>query len=408
MKYIVLIGDGMADRPLKELGNKTCLQHARTPNMDWLAREGEAGKARTIPKGFDPGSDVANLSILGYDPKKYYSGRAPFEAAFRGITLKPADVAFRCNLVTLSAGKGAGLTSAVMQDYSAGHISTAESRKIINDVQKKFGDGTISFYPGMSYRHLMVWRGGKEKVNCTPPHDISGRRVSGYLPSGAGGDVLRGLMEKTAEYLVLHPVNRKRMRSRLHPANSLWFWGQGKQLTIPAYAKKYKLRGALISAVDLTKGLGICAGFHVLNVKGATGYLDTNYPGKARAALRALKTHDFVYVHVEAPDEAGHIGDVRAKIQAIEDFDEKVVGTILKGLHRFSECRVLLMPDHFTPVRVRTHTAEPVPFLIYRKGSHRRRSWAKPRSYSENICRMKNIRVFEKGYKLMDYFIHSE
>lgn len=408
MKYIVLIGDGMADRPLKELGNKTCLQHARTPNMDWLAREGEAGKARTIPEGFAPGSDVANLSILGYDPKKYYSGRAPLEAAFRGITLQTDDVAFRCNLVTLGISKGGSMTSSVMQDYSAGHISTAESGKIIRDIQKNFGDRKLSFYPGVSYRHLMVWRGGKAKVSCTPPHDISGKKISGYLPSGSGGDVLRSLMEKASEYLVSHPVNRKRMRNGLHPANSLWFWGQGKRLSIPRYTEKYNVKGALISAVDLTKGLGICAGFQVLNVRGATGYLDTNYLGKARAALRALKSRDFVYVHVEAPDEAGHSGDVRAKIQAIEDFDGKVVGTVIKGLHRFSDCSILLMPDHFTPVRVRTHTAEPVPFVIYRKGCQKKRSGAKPRSYSENICRMKNIRVFEKGYKLMDYFIHTK
>ncbi len=398
MKYIVLIGDGMADRPLKELGKKTCLQYARTPNMDWLARAGEVGTVRTIPKGFEPGSDVANLSILGYDPKKYYSGRAPLEAVFRGIILKPADVAFRCNLVTLKTGANLSMTSAFMQDYSAGHISTAESRRIINDVNKHFGDGNISFYPGVSYRHLMVWKGGRTEVRCTPPHDIPGRKISGYLPSGRGGDVLRRLMEKTGEFLMTHPVNRNRIRKGLSPANSLWFWGQGKRLHIPSYTKKYRLKGALISAVDLTKGLGICAGFDVLNVRGATGYLDTNYSGKANAALRALLSHDFVYVHVEAPDEAGHNGDVRGKIRAIEDFDKKVVGAVRKGVGKFGAYSILLLPDHCTPIRVRTHTSEPVPFVIYRSSYQGKRFRTRPGFYSENIGRMKNIRVFEKGH----------
>lgn len=414
MKYIVLVGDGMADRPLKALGNRTCLQKAHTPNMDRLASEGEVGKARTVPHGIDPGSDVANLSILGYDPSKYYSGRAPIEAEYRGIKLGPKDVAFRCNLVTLKyaspphppLAKG-GLVGgiAVMQDYSAGHISTKEAALLIRAINKKLGTKDISFYPGMSYRHLMVWKNGKEKMRCTPPHDISGKKIDAYLPKGDGTGVLLSLMERSTEILRSHPVNQKRTRDGLSPANIIWLWGQGRKLTVPSFKKKYNLKGALISAVDLTKGLGICAGFDILNVKGATGYIDTNYIGKAKAALNALKKYDIVYVHVEAPDEAGHNGDLKAKIQAIEDFDRKVVGTILDGMKRFGDYSILLMPDHFTPISVRTHTSAPVPFALYRSSGLSGKLRGGARAYSESICRMKNALVFEKGHRLMDYFV---
>lgn len=403
MKYVVLIGDGMAGRPLKELGFKTCLQKARTPNMDRLAAEGEAGKVRTVPKGFDPGSDVANLSILGYDPARYYSGRAPLEAAYQGIKLGPKDVAFRCNLVNL-VFKG---SHAVMNDYSAGHITTNESRALIKEIDKKLGSKEISFYPGVSYRHLMVWKNGKEKIKCTPPHDMTGKRIDKYLSKGKGAEVLQKLKNEAVGILLANPVNKDRIKRGLPPANSLWFWGQGKKLSIPKFRDKYKLKGALISAVDLTKGLGICAGFDVLNVKGATGYIDTNYDGKANAALRALDKHDLVYVHVEAPDEAGHNGNIGNKIRAIEDFDSKVVGRIMKGMKRFKEYSILLMPDHATPIRAMTHTDEPVPFVIYRNIKTEMRSKRKLRSYSEYICRMKDILVFEKGHELMDYFIQS-
>lgn len=401
MKYIVLIGDGMAGRPLKELSFKTCLQKARTPNMDRLAAEGEAGKVRTIPKGFDPGSDVANLSILGYDPSKYYSGRAPLEAAYQGIKLGPKDVAFRCNIVNLIFKN----SHAVMNDYSAGHITTNEARALIKEIDKKLGNKEISFYPGVSYRHLMVWRNGKEKIKCTPPHDITGKRIDNYLPKGKGSEVLQKLKNDAVGILLANPVNKDRIKRGLSPANSLWFWGQGKRLSIPKFRNKYRIKGALISAVDLTKGLGICAGFDVLNVKGATGYIDTNYAGKANAALKALDEHDLVYVHVEAPDEAGHNGDIKNKIRAIEDFDSKVVGRIMKGMKRFKEYSILLMPDHATPIRAMTHTDEPVPFVIYRNVKTEKRGKGKPRSYSEYICRMKDILVFEKGHELMDYFI---
>ncbi len=402
MKYIVLVGDGMADRPLKQLDNKTCLQKARTPNMDKLAVGGEFGKVRTIPKGFEPGSDVANLSILGYNPSKYYSGRAPVEAEYRGIKLAPDDVAFRCNLVTLKFADAGDRKDALMQDYSAGHITTSEARCLIKDINKELSDKDITFFPGVSYRHLMIWKNGKVKIKCTPPHDITGKKISRYLPEGKGAEILRVLMEQSTEVLLSNVVNKNRVKKGLSPANSLWFWGQGRKLSVPKFEDKYNLKGALISAVDLTKGLGVCAGFDIINVKGATGYIDTNYIGKANAALNALKSCDIVYVHVEAPDEAGHNGDVRTKIKAIEDFDAKVVGTVLKGIAKFKDYRILLLPDHATPITVMTHTDEPVPFIIYDSSIKREN---KGYAFNESILRKKGIKVFERGYKLMDYFI---
>ncbi len=406
MKYIVLVGDGMAGRPLKSLGHKTCLQKAHTPNMDRLAREGEVGKVRTIPPGMEPGSDVANLSIFGYAPSKYYTGRAPIEAEYRGIKLGPKDVAFRCNLVTLGFGKSKNRNSAIMQDFSAGHISTKEAGILIKEINKRLGNKEMKFYAGMSYRHLMIWKNGKDKMQCTPPHDISGRKIGGYLPNGKGDGIINLLMEKSTGILMDNKVNEKRVSDGLYPANSIWLWGQGKKLTVPAFKDKYGLKGTLISAVDLTKGLGVCAGFDVLNVKGATGYIDTNYVGKANAALKALKKNDFVYVHVEAPDEAGHNGNIRDKIQAIEDFDEKVVGTILNGVKKFSDYRIMILPDHATPIRLKTHTEEPVPYIMYRSDKSSKGPGAK--TYSEYICRMKKIRYFDKGHTLMDYFVKGK
>ncbi len=407
MKYIVLIGDGMAGRRLKVLGNKTCLQSARTPNMDRLANEGEIGKARTVPEGFEPGSDVANLSILGYDPKKHYSGRAPIEALYQGIKLGPKDIAFRCNLVNLIFVGDNEIGNSIMNDYSAGHITTAESRRLIKFIDEKLKQREIKFYPGVSYRHIMVWKGGRENISCTPPHDITGKKVKGNLPKGKGGEVICNLMKKSNDILLSHPVNRSRVKRGLPAANSIWLWGQGRQLKMPGFREKYGLNGALISAVDLTKGLGVSVGFKIINVKGATGYIDTNYIGKANAALRALKKYDLVYVHVEAPDEAGHSGNIRDKIKAIEDFDSKVVGTVIKGMKKSKDYKILLMPDHFTPISVRTHTNDPVPFVIF--GGHMTPKSPRIRNsgYSENICRMKNIRVFDKGYKLMDYFVNA-
>ena len=403
MKYIVILGDGMADRPLKELRGKTPLQKAKKPNMDKLAREGLIGMVRTIPKGFHPGSDIANLSILGYNPAKYYSGRAPLEAASMGIKLKKDDIAYRCNLVTLKFNKNR--MRAFMEDYSSDHITTDEARQLIHEVNKEIGTEKIRFYPGMSYRHIMVWSGGEFNNECIPPHDITGKDIIDYLPVGKGEDVLRRLMLSSADILNNHPVNRQRIKQGKNPANSIWLWGQGKKVSLPRYKKKYALKGALVSAVDLIKGIGTCAGLTILKVPGITGYLDTNYVGKAEAALKALEKNDFAFIHVEAPDEAGHSGNYKDKIRAIEDFDAFVVGTVMKGMESFNEYRILILPDHATPIEVRTHTDEPVPFAIY---DSRKKHRNKKISFDETIAMNKERLVFEEGYKLMDYFIKGK
>jgi len=401
MKYIVLIGDGMADRPIDEIGGQTPLQRANTTNMDYLAQKGTIGKVRTIPVGMHPGSDIANLSILGYDPKKYYTGRAPLEAASIGVNLGDNDVAYRCNLVTLKFD--IERAHAMMDDYSSGHITTEEARELIIALKKELGNDEITFYPGVSYRHLMVWKNGNIDIECVPPHDIINKEIADYLPIGKGDDVLRSLMRRSVNILEGHPVNVERVKQGKRPANSIWLWGQGKRPSMPTYREKYGLEGALVSAVDLTKGLGLYAGFEILKVPGVTGWLDTNYKGKAEYALDALNRVDFVYIHVEAPDEAGHSGNYNNKIRAIEDFDSLVVGTVIKGLkERFRDYRILLMPDHATPIKVRTHTDEPVPFVIY-DSQHEREN--RGISYDESIAERNDILSFEEGYKLMDYFI---
>ncbi|MFZ5907567.1 MAG: cofactor-independent phosphoglycerate mutase [Nitrospirota bacterium] len=400
MKYLVIIGDGMADRPLGALKGKTPLQQSSTPNMDRLAREGIIGKIRTIPPGFQPGSDVANLNILGYNPGQFYSGRAPLEAASMGLPLRENDVAYRCNLVTLKYNKTK--TKAVMEDYSSDHITTEEAKELILDINEHLGSENIRFYPGVSYRHIMVWSSGASRIECTPPHDITGKEIADYLPVGDNEEILRDLMLKAAGVLEGHPVNKKRRHAGKKPANSIWLWGQGKKLNLPTFREKYSLEGALVSAVDLMRGLGIAAGFEILQVPGITGYLDTNYAGKTEAALKALERVDIAYIHVEAPDEAGHSGKYRDKIRAIEDFDRLVVGNAVKGMEAFSEFRILILPDHATPIEVRTHTDEPVPFVIY---DNRIQKEDRQQGFDESITERQDILVFEEGYTLMDYFI---
>lgn len=400
MKYIVIIGDGMADRPLEELEGKTPLQVANTPNLDFLVQKGITGKVKTVPEGFHPGSDIANLNILGYNPRKFYSGRAPLEALSIGIDLKPDDVAYRCNLVTLKYNKDK--TKAVMEDYSSGHITTDEAKKLINDIQKEFSSNIINFYPGVSYRHIMVWSSGSVNVECTPPHDITGKEIAEYLPVGEGEDILRELMLKSTSILERHPINRERIKKGKKPANSIWFWGQGKKLSIPTFKEKYNIQGALISAVDLMRGLGINAGFEILQVPGITGYIDTNYIGKAKAALEALNRVDIVYIHVEAPDEAGHAGNYKHKIKAIEDIDSLVIGTILTGISSFKDFRILVLPDHATPISVKTHTDEPVPFVIYDNNDEKQNIDI---GFDESITLREDVLFIEEGWKLMDYFI---
>jgi 2,3-bisphosphoglycerate-independent phosphoglycerate mutase len=364
MKIIILLGDGMSDVAYSELDNRTPLQAAHTPNMDFMAQHGQVGLANTVPDGLPPGSDVANLSVFGYDPRNCYTGRSPLEAVSMGVELSPEDVAFRMNLVTITP-HGSKL---YMKDFSAGHISTEEARELVETLQKELGSAEIEFHAGVGYRHLMVWRGGKDGMKSTPPHDITGKSVLEHLPEGDGADRLINIMNSCQMVMHDHPVNRKRKEAGQLPANSAWLWGHGKTPNITTYREKFGLSGAVISAVDLIKGIGVCAGLDIINVEGATGYIDTNYLGKARAALAALENHDFVYVHVEAPDEASHSGRMDHKIQAIEDFDRLVVGTVLEGIKKFGEYVILCTPDHPTPVHLMTHTSDPVPFIIYRGG----------------------------------------
>lgn len=355
MKYIVLVGDGMADYPVPELGGLTPLQAADTPNMDFIAKHGKSGVAKTVPEDKPPGSDVANLSIMGYDPDKYYSGRGPLEAASIGIKLEKDDIAFRCNLITEKNG--------LLADYSSGHISTEEAGILIKAVDLELGK-SCRFHAGVSYRHLLVMKQG-ENALCIPPHDVVGQSIADIMPQGDDSKELISLINESRSILENHEVNIKRKRSGKNLANLIWPWGQGKAPDMPLFKDMFNVSGSLISAVDLLKGIGKYAGLDIIDVPGATGYLDTNFSGKAQYALDSLKRHDFVLVHVEAPDEAGHMGNIEAKIKAISDFDEKVVGGMLNELGGFGDYKIMVLPDHPTPISIKTHTRDPVPFAIY-------------------------------------------
>lgn len=350
----------MADYPIEKLGGKTILQAARTPAMDYIAVHGNTGLAKTIPDGLPAGSDVANMSILGYDPAVYYSGRAPLEAASMGVALASDDVAFRCNLVTIEQGR--------IKDYSAGHISSEEAEILIETLDTELGNEELRFYPGISYRHLLVARNNLGvETECTPPHDITGKKIEEYLPGGKDGDFFSDMIKKSMIILELHPVNLKRIEEGKNPANSIWVWGQGYAPKFTPFQELYGKAGAVISAVDLLKGIGIYAGLDVIEVSGATGYLDTNYEGKANAAIEALKTRDLVFVHVEAPDEAGHEGSIDKKLRAVEDFDSRIVAPILKHAKASDEpFTILVLPDHPTPISLKTHVPDPIPFAVYR------------------------------------------
>ena len=396
MKYVILIGDGMSDYPIEELGNKTPLQAAKTPNMDKLVQKGSIGLVKTVPEGFPPGSDVAILSVLGYDPKKYYTGRSPLEAASIGVNLGPHDLALRCNLVTL-AERDAKI---YMDDFSAGHISTDEAKDIIRDIDKELGENGIRFYPGMSYRHLMVWHGGPDGLETTPPHDISGKEIKDYLPKGKSSEKLIQLLNSSQMFLKGHPVNVKREEEGHKPANSIWLWGQGRKPDMPTLKERFGIKGSIISAVDLVKGVGIYGGLNVVNVPGATGYIDTNYKGKAEYALKELEKGDFVCVHVEAPDEAGHNGDLKNKIKAIEDFDREVVGRVVDGLGRFKEYRMLVLPDHPTPIAKKTHTRDPVPFVIYPSKENNGKAFTEAEAKASGL-------FVEEGHKLIERLLRK-
>lgn len=400
MKYVVVLGDGMADYRVLQLGNRTPLQCAKKPNIDYLAEFGEIGMVKTIPDGIAPGSDAANLSVMGYNPKIYYTGRSPLEAVSMGVELSDTDLAFRCNLVTL--GMDSSYESATMLDYSSDEISSPEAAELIKEINKYMADDEFCFYPGISYRHCMVWKRGTGSRKLTPPHDILEKSITDYLPSGNSGEMFLSMQKKSYEVLKNHPVNQARIARGLRPANSIWLWGEGRKPAIPKFSVKYGIKGSVVSAVDLIKGIGMCAGLDSIDVAGTTGNIHTNFKGKAEAALKELHSgKDFVYVHVEAPDECGHRFEIENKVLSIEYIDKLVVGTLLEGLESYDDYSIMVLPDHPTPLALRTHTAEPVPYIIYRKGKK------KPSGilgYDEFQALRTGIFV-EEGYKLMDRFL---
>ena len=371
MKYVVVLYDGMADYPVPALGGKTPMMVANKPNFDRMAKHGTVGLVRTVAPGLTPGSDVANLSVMGYDPCLYYTGRSPLEAVSMGIDLSDTDVALRCNLVTLSDEED--YSEKTMVDYCAGDISSEEAAEIIKTVEEKLGNDIFAFYSGVSYRHCLVWHGGKTEIGkLTPPHDISGRKIGGYLNRNPDAAGLLELMEKSCEILKDHPVNLKRISEGKRPANAIWLWGQGSRPSLPLFEKLYGVKGSVISAVDLLKGIGICAGMNTPDVEGATGYIDTNFEGKAQKAVEELENgSDFVYIHIEAPDECGHRNEPENKVKAIELIDSRVLPIVLEALEKYDDYKVMILPDHPTPIVTGTHASDPVPFMIYHKNGEK-------------------------------------
>jgi 2,3-bisphosphoglycerate-independent phosphoglycerate mutase len=396
MKYIVLVPDGLADEPLKELGGKTPMEAARTPNMDYLARNGLSALTQTIPDGMAPGSDIGNLALMGYDPAKNFSGRASLEAANLGIKLKDDEVAFRCNLVTVKDG--------IMVDYSAGHISSDEAKNLIEHLGRDLDWPDARFYPGKSYRHLMVLKtinvSNALAIKTTPPHDIMGQPVQSYLPAGPQSGNLLKIMEESKKILGAHPINKIREGSGENPANMIWLWGQGACPHLPLFKDRYGLSGSVISAVDLVNGIGRLVGLDVISVPGANGYYDTNYKGKAQYALDSLKKHDFVYVHVEATDEAAHNGDWKAKVKCCERFDKEVVGLVSKFFRKPKGVRILVCPDHATPVAKRTHDRAPVPFVMWGEGIQAHGT----SQFSEKAATAEGLK-FKSGQEMIQFFL---
>ena len=403
MKYVVVLCDGMADYPVPALGGKTPMMCADKPHIDALAQKGEVGLVRTVAAGLKPGSDVANMSVLGFDPKKYYTGRSPLEAASIGVDLKDTDVTLRTNLVTLSDEPN--YEDKTMVDYCAGDISTAEAAEIMQDVEAHFGNEMFKFYAGVSYRHCLVWANGTTDLgNMTPPHDISGRVVGEYLSKSENAVPLIQMMKDSYAFLSEHPVNKKRVAEGKRPANSIWMWGEGKKPMLPAFSDVYGKKGAIVSAVDLLKGIAKCAKMEAPEVEGATGYIDTNFEGKAIAAVDALKNGcDFVYIHLEAPDECGHRNEPENKVKAIEMIDSRVLPIVLDGLNAIGEdYKIMVLPDHPTPIVTQTHAADPVPYLIYHKANE------KQGVDSINEETAKNTGVFiENGPDIMRKFLEE-
>ena len=401
MKYLIVLGDGMADEPIEAIGGKTPLEAAEKKEMDRLAKTGEVGLSYMVPEGMSPGSDTANLSVAGYNPKIYYSGRSPLEALSIGVDMKPTDVSLRCNIVTLSEEEEAYEDKRIL-DHSSGEISTEDAAVLIEALKEGLKREGYEFYVGTSYRHLLVWANGKV-VELTPPHDILTKRIGDYLPQDP---VLREMMKKSYDILANHPINIKRKEQGLNPANSAWFWGAGTRPALTSFTEKTGKRGVMISAVDLLKGIAVGSGMDNLSVEGANGGLHTNYKGKAMAALDALleKGYDFAYVHIEAPDEMGHQGLLKEKIQAIESIDREIVRTLTEGLEKAGEdYRMLILPDHPTPIRIRTHSAGPVPYLLYDS----RRALGSQEMYCERTAMESGI-VRKEGYTLIDHLLEFD
>ncbi len=402
MKYVVVLYDGMADYPVEALGGKTPMQKANKPIFDSLAKRGEVGLVRTIGEGLKPGSEIGNLTVMGYDPRKYFTGRSPLEAISIGVKMADDDISLRCNLVTLSDEEN--YDDKTMVDYSAGDISSEEAAKIIKTVQQNFGGGEFDFYSGVSYRHCLIFHKGTTDLGTmTPPHDISGRVVGPYISTSPNAQKLTSLMRKSYDLLKDHPVNIERIKQGKRPANSIWLWGEGTKPTLPPFSELYGVKGTVISAVDLLKGIGIAAGMQTPEVEGATGYIDTNFEGKAIAAVDALKKDcDFAYIHIEAPDECGHRYEPENKVKAIEYIDSRVLPIVIKGLEEIGEdYKIMILPDHPTPLSTRTHASDPVPYMIYQKSKEKDSG---VESINEESAK-KTGNFIDAGYELMNKFI---
>lgn len=391
-KYVIIVPDGAADEPIEELGGQTVLQAAKIPNMDRISLQGKSGIVRTVPVDFEPGSDVAQMSLLGYNPQKFYSGRAPIEAAARNISLTDDDWVFRCNIVTFSDGK--------MIDHSAGHISTQEAAQLINELNERFANEKIHFYPGVSYRHLLVIKGVDFKVQTRPPHDFIGTPVEKILPRGKNAEILIDLMAKSQRLFENHDINKVRSDLGENQASSIWLWGQGKRAQMESFEKLFGLKGATITAVDLVRGLSKLIGFDLIEVPGATGFIDTNYQGKASAAIEALEKYDIVFIHIEAPDEASHNGSASLKKKAVEQIDKHIVGPVLEAISKYPSWRILVSPDHPTPVKGGAHSCDPVPFAMAGTDI----SANLQSTFSEANAVKTGLKI-EKGFELMEYFL---